>query len=208
MLSNCKCDQHANRPSVFTRITNTSTTSAAKKQRPRRKKSLSDEEYPKVTVNMVGSTGPSSETRKEPAASSSGESDTEGSPGLKKAVAEPEGVFSRTRSRTDALAEGDMPSDEISAIAESQSSSSDTASNAHAYMASDLEDIARKFEEQALTQKMQQDMILAQQNSISELKNMVALLLDRKKRKGEESSGKKKPSKLDTSCRATAPPCS
>ena len=154
---------------------------------------MSDGEYPEVTVNMVGSTGPSSETRKELATASSGESDAERSPGLKRTVTGPEGVYLHTRSRAGALAERDNPSGEISAIAESQSSSSDTASNAHTYMAGSLEDITRKFEEHALIQKMQQDMIFAQQNSISELKNMVTLLLDRKKKKGEGCSSKRDP---------------
>ena len=160
-----------------------------------------------MTSNIVGSTSTSGKPGKEQLILSSGESDTERSPGLKGIFAEPEGVYRHTRTRTGVitpvdyrnLVDEDESDDEYSAIAESQSSSSEVASHVFANMVGTPEEVAKRFEDQAQIQTMQQDMLRAQQESIDDLKNMVALLL-KKKKKSTES-----PVKTKTSSKSEGP---
>jgi hypothetical protein len=72
--------------------------------------------------------------------------------------------------------------DEYLAIAESGSLSS-SEDKSSSYMAGTPEDMVKRFKEQAAIQKMQQDLLMAQQQSITELKNMVAQLLIKPKKK-------------------------
>ena len=126
---------------------------------------------------MVESTSTSGKPEKERLSPSSGESDVEYSPGLKGIIVEPEGVFKHTRTRRGVIApvdykgmsEGSRFHDECSAIAESQSSCSSTENQAFAHMASNPEEMAKRFEDQARIQKMQQDMLQSQQESINNL---------------------------------------
>jgi len=64
---------------------------------------------------------------------------------------------------------------------------------AFTYMAGTPEDIARKFEEQALVQKMHHEMLQAQQKAINDHKVMVALLLDKSKKKSKSTGSPSKP---------------
>ena len=83
--------------------------------------------------------------------------------------------------------------DSHSAIAESQASNSFIEKGAFTYMMSTPEETARRLEQQAQVQKEQLDMILAQQESIDSLKQMLAQLLeDRKKSPPKKSKGKGK----------------
>ena len=124
---------------------------------------MSDVEYPEVTSNMVGSTDTSGKPGKERPSPSSGESDAEYSPGLKGIIVEPEGVFKQTRMKRGiiapvnykGMAEGSQLDDECSAIAESQSSCSSMENQAFAHMAGTPEEVAKRFEEHAMIQKMQ-----------------------------------------------------
>ena len=58
-------------------------------------------------------------------------------------------------------------------------------------MAGTPEEMAKKFEEQFVVKKMQHEMPMAQQQSISELKNMVALLLEKPRKKKTRASPQK-----------------
>ena len=80
--------------------------------------------------------------------------------------------------------------DKYSAIGESDSSNSSEKS-VSAHMTGSAEEMAKRFEEQALIQKMQHDMLMAQQKSIGELKSMMALLLEQSKKKKSRSSSAK-----------------
>jgi len=151
-------------------LTNTSTTNVAKRQRFRRKKSSSDVEYPEVTSNMVGSTNALKKPGREQSSQSSEESNSERFQRLKGLFEESGGVYKHTRTRTGTIAPvnyrtlsgEDTLDDECSAIAESQSSSSEVASHAFAHMAGTPEEITRKFEELALFQKQQHEMLQMQ----------------------------------------------
>ena len=72
-----------------------------------------------------------------------------------------------------ALTRGIEVSELHSAIVESQASNSFVEKEAFAYMAGTLEEIARRFEQQAQAQREQLDMICAQQESIDTLKQML-----------------------------------
>ena len=69
-----------------------------------------------------------------------------------------------------ALAQGIKVSESYSAIPESQASNSSVEKESFAYMASTPDEMARRFEQQAQTQREQLDMIRAQQESIDSLK--------------------------------------
>ena len=95
-----------------------------------------------------------------------------------KSNTEPEGVYQHTHTRTgmiapvdySPLARGIKVSESDSAIVESQASNSSVEKEAFAYMASTLEEMTRRFEQQAQVQREQPDMIRAQQKSINTLK--------------------------------------
>ena len=57
-----------------------------------------------------------------------------------------------------------------------------------AYMTGTPEEVARRFEEQARVQQVHHEMLQAQQESINNLKKMIALLLDKQKKKTPMSS--------------------
>ena len=86
------------------------------------------------------------------------------------------------------LARGIEINDEHSAILESQFSNSIMKITAFAYMAGTLEEVTRKFEEQARVQREHYDMLQTQQGSINDHKKMLAILLDRKKKKSPKKS--------------------
>ena len=69
-----------------------------------------------------------------------------------------------------ALARGIEVSELHSAITKSQASNSSVEKEAFAYMASTPEEMARRFEQQAQTQRGQLDMIHTHQESINSLK--------------------------------------
>ena len=112
---------------------------------------------------------------------------------------EPEGVYRRTRTRTgtvapisySALTLGIEVSESHSAIAESQASNSSIEKEAFAYMTNTPEETARHFEQQAQVQREQFDMIRTQQESIDSLKQMLAQLLEDKKKSTDKASSKK-----------------
>ena len=123
-----------------------SVSQSAKRRRSRTKRTFSDAEYPEVTANMVGpSTTPSKSKGKQPIVSSD-EPDTE-----------PEGVYRHTRTRTgviapvdySALTRGIEVSESHSVIAESQASNSSVEKEDFTYMASNPEEMVRRFEQQA-----------------------------------------------------------
>jgi hypothetical protein len=55
-------------------------------------------------------------------------------------------------------------------------------------MAKTSEEMAKRFEEQAQVQKMQHDMLQAQQESINDLKKMIALLIEKPRKKKKSKS--------------------
>jgi len=124
---------------------------------------------------------------KQPAVSSE-ESDTE-----------PEGVYRHTRTQTgaippidyNALARVVEVNDSHSAMAESQASSSSMEKEALIYMTSTPKETARRLEQQAQVQKEQLEMIRAQQESIDSLKQMLAQLLEDKRKTADKASSKK-----------------
>jgi len=85
---------------------------------------------------------------------------------------------------------------EHSAIMESYSSNSYKETEAFAYMTAIPGEIARKFEEQARVQQVQHEMLQAQQESINDLKKMIALLLKKSKKKA------KNPKTKSSSCKS------
>ena len=124
---------------------------------------------------------------KQPAVSSD-ESDTES-----------EGVYRHTRTRTgvippidyNALAQGVKMDDSHSAVAELQASNSSIEKEASIYMTGTPEETARRLDQQAQVQKEQLDMILAQRESIDSLKQMLAQLLEDKRKSTNKASSKK-----------------
>jgi len=54
VLSECHCNSHLSKQSVFNRLSTTPVSCSAKRHRSRKKRTFSDTEYPKVTANMVG----------------------------------------------------------------------------------------------------------------------------------------------------------
>ena len=146
---------------------------------------FSDAEYPELTANMT------SRSRGKQPAVSSDESDSE-----------PEGVYRHTRTRT-----GAIPPIDYNALARGievkdlQASNSSIEKEAFIYMTSTPEETARRLDQQAQVQKEQLDMILAQRESIDSLKQMLAQLLeDRKKSPPKKSKGKKKREKARLLC--------
>ena len=115
---------------------------------------------------------------------SSDESERSHSPTVREICDEFEGVYRHTRSRTGAirpvnyqrLAKGITTSDEHSAIAESQSSSSVGAQEVSVYMAGNLEDIAKRVNEHHV-------MLQAQQETLLQLKDMLVQVLTEKGQK-------------------------
>ena len=84
------------------------------------------------------------------------------------------------------LARGIEVNDEHSTIIKSQSSNSSLETTAFAYMAGTLEEVARRFEEQARVQREQLNMTRAQQESIDTLNQMLSQLLRRKRNRRVE----------------------
>ena len=80
-----------------------------------------------------------------------------------------------------ALARDIEVSESHSSIAESHASNSSVEKEAFAYKASTPEEMARRFKQQAQTQREQLDMICAQQESIDSLKQILSQLLEDKK---------------------------
>ena len=76
---------------------------------------------------------------------------------------------------------------EHSVITESHSSNSCMETKAFAYMANTPEEMARILEEQSRVQQAQHNMLQDLQESINNLKKMIALLLDKQKRKPKNS---------------------
>ena len=90
--------------------------------------------------------------------------------------------------------------DSHSAVAESQASNSSTEKVAFTYMTGTPEETARRLDQQAQVQREQLDMILAQRESIDSLKQMLAQLLeDRRKSPPRKSKGKRKEGESSTS---------
>ena len=113
-----------------------------------------------MTSNTVGlSTTPSKSKRKRLALSSE-KLDAKHSPGLKEILIESEEIYRRTQIRTRTIAPIDYnllareieADDEYSSIVESHSSKSYEETQAFAYIAGILEEVARKFEKQARVQ--------------------------------------------------------
>jgi len=77
-----------------------------------------------------------------------------------------------------ALARGIEVCESHSAITKSQASNSSVEKEAFAYMANNPEEMARRFEQQAQTQREQLDMTRNQQESIDTLKQMLSQLLE------------------------------
>jgi len=114
---------------------------------------------------------------------------------------EPEGVYRHTRTRTgavapvdySALARGIEVSESHSVIAESQASNTSIKKEVFASMTNTPEETAGRLEQHAQVQREQFDMIRAQQESIDALKQMLAQLLeDKRKSTGKTSSKKSK----------------
>jgi len=110
-------------------------------------------------------------------------------------------VYRHTRTRIgtvppidyNALARGIEVNDSHSAIAESQDSNTSMEKEAFTYMKNTPEDTTKRLEQQAQVQKEQLEMIRAQQESIDSLKQMLAQLLeDRRKSPSRKSKGKRK----------------
>jgi len=108
-------------------------------------------------------------------------------------------VYRYTRTRTgtvapvdfNALTQGIEIGESHSAIAESHASNSSIEKEVFAYMMNTLEDTTRRLEQQAQIQREQFDMIRAQQESIDTLKQMLAQLLEDKKKSTDKGSSKK-----------------
>ena len=74
VLSECHCSSHGSKQLVLRRLSSTSVSRSAKRQRSRIRRTFSDAEYPEVTANMADpSTTPSRSKEKQPIV----ESDTE-----------------------------------------------------------------------------------------------------------------------------------
>nr|ABD63158.1 hypothetical protein 20.t00010 [Asparagus officinalis] len=177
VLSECPCCAPTPRQSVFDRLTNV--VRPAKRQRRCRKKTA-EAEYPQVTINMIGQ-GKASHT-------DSDESQESHPPTVREICDQFEGVYQNTRTRTGAirpvnyqkLAKRITTSDEHSAIAESQSSSSVGAREVSAYTTGNHEDITKRVDEHHV-------MLQAQQETLLQLKDMLAQLLAEKGQKPESS---------------------
>ena len=136
MLSECRCNLHISKQSVFKRVTSNSR--STKRRCSHRRGTFSDVEYLEATANMANKN-----TEKQPAVSSD-ESD-----------AEPEGVYCHTRTRTgavapinySALAWGIDVSESHSAIVESQALNSSIEKEAFVHMAGTPEEMAICFEQ-------------------------------------------------------------
>jgi len=108
-------------------------------------------------------------------------------------------VYRHTHTRTgavvlvnySALARGIEVNESHSAVAELQASNSSIEKEAFAYMTNNLEETARRFEQQAQVQREQFDMICAQQESIDTLKQMLTQLLKDKRKSTDKTSSKK-----------------
>jgi len=108
-------------------------------------------------------------------------------------------VYRHTRTRTgtvasinySALARGIEVSESHSVVAESQASDSSIEKEAFAYMTNTPEETARRFEQQAQVQREQFDMIRAQKESIDSLKQILAQLLEYKRKSTNKVSSKK-----------------
>jgi len=149
-----------------------------------------------VTSNMVGPRTTPSKSKRKQLAISSEESDVEPSSGLKEILIEPEGIYQHTRIRTgtitlvihNALAWEIEVNDEHSAIAESQSFNSYIENEAFVHMVNTPEEFAR-------VQKEQFDMLQARQGSINDLKKILALFLDKKRKSPKKSRSRTSSSK-------------
>ena len=112
---------------------------------------------------------------------------------------EPEGVYRYTRTRTgavapvdySALARGIEVSESHSVIAESQASNTSIEKEVFASMTNTPKETARRLEQEAQVQKEQFEMIRAQQESIDSLKQMLAQLLEDKRKSTDKASSKK-----------------
>jgi len=142
-----------------------------------------------VTAKMVRPSSTPSKSKGKQLAVNSEESDADRTPGLKDILVKSEGVYRHTQTCTGTispvdytlLAKGIKVNDEHSAIIESQSSNYSSKTTTFAYMAGTPEEVAKRFEEQALVQKEQFDMIRTQEESIDALKQMLPQLLKDKK---------------------------
>jgi len=129
----------------------------------------------------------------------SSESEDEPSSGLKEILSKSEGVYQHTSIWTgtiiplkyNALARGIDMNEPYPTIAESHASNSSTEKESFAYMAGTLEEVVKRFEEQAQIQRGQFGMIRAQWESINTLKHMLAQLL-KKKKKGLKAKEKRR----------------
>jgi len=92
--------------------------------------------------------------------------------------------------------------DSHSAIAESQASNSSMEKEAFTYMIGTPKETARRLEQQAQVQKEQLDMIHAQQESINSLKQMLAQLLEDKRKSTDKHSSRKSKGKRKKTERA------
>jgi len=143
-----------------------------------------------VTAKMVRPSSTPSKSKGKQLAVNSEESDADRTPGLKDILVKSEGVYRHTQTCTGTispvdytlLAKGIKVNDEHSAIIESQSSNYSSKTTTFAYMAGTPEEVAKRFEEQALVQKEQFDMIRTQEESIDALKQMLPQLLKDKKK--------------------------
>ena len=113
-----------------------------------------------MTANMVGPSFTPSKSKGKQLVVNSKESDADRSLGLKDALAEPEGVYRHTQTRTGTiapvgyslLARGIEMNDENFVIIKSQSLNFSSETTAFAYMAETPEEVAMRFEEQARVQ--------------------------------------------------------
>ena len=113
-----------------------------------------------MTANMVGPSSTSSKSKGKQLVVRLEESDADRSPDLKDVLVKPEGVYRHTRTHMATIALVDYSllareievNDEHSAIIESQSSNSSSETIAFAYMARTLEEVAKRFKEQAWIQ--------------------------------------------------------
>jgi len=128
---------------------------------------ISDAEY--VTSKMMGPSTIQSKLKENQLTLSSEESDTERFSGLKEILIKPKGIYRHTRILTrviipieyNLLARGIEADDEHSAISKSHSSNSYVETEVFAYMANIIEEIVRKFEQQARVQQAQHKMLQA-----------------------------------------------
>src|SRR5436189_1828861 len=159
VLADCTCSSLAQTMSVFERFSATSSFELTKPLRFNDEDIPSEDEFIKVSVNMV-------------------DKDTGKQPALEPENSATPGVYMRTRSRSGtirlvnyrALEQGQEKPKEHSAIVDSQSSSSSGEYEVYSFVADTSEEMAEQIVQQAHAQRDQQEQLRAQAQTIDALK--------------------------------------